>query len=82
MVFTIDFNDINFNDDDFLVKELGAYWVDTGAIKYPPYEVLKIEVKDFRELERLLEKVDKHYNDIYSAVISFDPPTLYLDSKI
>ena len=43
---------------------------------------LEIEVKDFRELERLLEKVDKHYNDIYSAVISFDPPGIYLDNKI
>jgi hypothetical protein len=82
MVFTIDFNDINFNDDDFLVKELGAYWVSTGATKYPPYEQLEIEVKDFRELERLLEKVDKHYDDIYSAVISFSPPTIYLDNKI
>ena len=82
MVFTIDFNDINFNDDDFLVKELGAYWVDTGTTKYPPFEVLKIEVKDFEELERLLEKVDKHYGDFYSAVISFEPATIYLDNKI
>jgi hypothetical protein len=82
LIFSIYFNDIKFNDDDFLFKELGAYWVSTGATKYPPYEQLEIEVKDFRELERLLEKVDKHYDDIYSAVISFNPPTLYLDSKI
>ena len=82
MEFQIDFNDVNFNDDDFLVKELGACWVSTGSTKYPPFEVLKVEVRDFEELKALLEKVDKHYGDFYSAVISFNPATIYLDSKV
>ena len=82
MIFEIGFNDTNFNDDDFLIRELEAYWVDTGSTKYPPFEVLKVEVKDFKELEKMLEKVDKHYGDFYSAVISFNPATIYLDSKV
>ena len=84
MEFTIDWNDQNFNDDDFLVKELDAYWVSTGSTKYPPFEVLKVEVKDFKELEKLLEKVNKGRNisEHYSAVISFDSPAIYLDNKV
>jgi hypothetical protein len=84
MVFEIGFNNLSFNDDNFLVKELGAYWVSTGSDKYPPYEQLEIEVKDFKELERLLEKVNKGRNisEHYAAVISFDPPGIFLDNKI
>lgn len=84
MEFAIDFNDLSFNDDDFLVKELDAYWVSTGSTKYPPFEVLKVEVKDFKELEKLLEKVNKGRNisEHYSAVISFDSPAIYLCNKV
>ena len=82
MRFEIDFNDTNFNDDNFLIKELGAYWVNTGSDKYPSFKVLMIQLDGFRELETLLEKVDTHYGDFYSAVISFDPPTIYLDKNI
>ena len=84
MIFEIDWNDTKNNDYEFLVKELGAYWVGTGSTKYAPFEVLHIEVKDFKELERLLEKVNKDRNisEHYSAVISFDDPTIYLDNKV
>ena len=82
MRFQIDFNSIKFNDDDFLIKELGAYWVDTKSVKYPPFQVLMIQLDGFRELEALLEKVDTHYGDFYSAVISFDSPAIYLDNKV
>ena len=84
MIFEIAWNDLNNTDDEFLVRELGAYWVDTGSTKYPPFEVLKVEVKDFKELEKLLEKVNKGRNisEHYSAVISFDSPAIYLDNKV
>ena len=82
MIFEIGWNDLKNTDDEFLVRELDAYWVSTGSTKYPPFEVLKVEVKDFKELEKLLEKVDKHYGDFYSAIISFDPATIYLDNKV
>ena len=82
MQFEIGFNNLSFNDDDFLIKELGAFWVLTNAAKYGPFDVLEIEVKDFKHLEEILEKVDKKYNSIYSAVISFDPPKIFLDNKV
>jgi hypothetical protein len=82
MIFQIDFNSIHYSNDEFLINKLGAKLVPTGSDKYPPFEVLEIVVKDFEHLEELLAIVDKEFKDMYSAVISFDPPTLYLDSNI
>jgi hypothetical protein len=77
MIFTIDFDNPNFNDDEFLIS-LGAYWVDTGSNKYPPFQVLEIEIRDFEHLEEILRLVDMQYNVVSDAVISFDSPTLYI----
>lgn len=82
MIFQINFNSVNYSNDEFLINRLGAKLVPTGSDKYPPFEFLQIVVKDFEHLEELLAIVDKEFKDIYSAVISFDPPTLYLDSSI
>ena len=80
MKFEIDFAepDLGSREDyDFLIEELGAYWEkEEGDLPYVP---LIIEIKDFGELEKLLEKVDKHYSTAFSAIISFDPPTIYLE---
>lgn len=35
MIFEIGFNDIDYNNDEFLINELGAYLVPTGSDKYP-----------------------------------------------
>lgn len=82
MRFQIDFNDYNRRDDNFLIDVLGAEVVETGSDKYPPFELLYLEVNDFEQLEEILKTVDNHYGDYYSAVISFDSPTIYLDNKI
>ena len=82
MKFQIDFNECNRRDDNFLIDVLGAKVVETGSDKYPPFELLYLEVKDFEQIEEILNKVDTHYGGYYSAVISFDPPTIYLDNKI
>lgn len=79
MRFEIDFNDPNINNDNFLINELGGVLEPTGATKYGPFEKIMIEVKDFEELEKILNKVDKEFNCISSAVVSYDPPTIYID---
>lgn len=82
MRFQIDFNECNRRDDNFLIDVLGAEVVETGSRKYPPFELLYLEVRDFEHLEEILKTVDTHFGDYYSAVISFDSPTIYLDNKI
>jgi hypothetical protein len=77
MIFTIDFDNPNFTDDEFLIS-LGAYWVDTGSNKYPPFQVLNIEIRDFEHLEEILRLVDMQYNAVSDAVISFDSPTIFI----
>ena len=79
MIFRIDFN--RENNDKILIEKLGAYYVDKGRTKYPPFEELMLEVKDFNQLQDILNIIDKEPNDFYSAVISFDPPTIFLDNK-
>ena len=82
MIFEIDFNrNSSLRTDKFLREKLGAYIVDTSSTKYPPFEVLKIEVKDFEHLEEILKITKNEFNDFYSAIISFDPPTIYLDDS-
>lgn len=83
MIFEIDFN--KTNNDQFLIDKLGAYWVDTGNKKYPPFEVLHIEIKDFDDLKQKLDIVDKELNSLgkwYSAIVNFDPPCIFLDDDV
>ena len=75
MKFEIRFNDSNYNNDKFLIEELGAYYVKVGD-----FEILEIEVEDFQKLKTLIERVDEEFKGRYaSAVITFDPATLYID---
>ena len=77
MKFEIDFNT---ETDDKTLEQLGATLVPiTWATKVGPFEKWEIEVADFCELEALLAKVDGIKGGIYSAIISFDPPTIYLE---
>ena len=83
MIFEINFN--KTHNDQFLIDKLGAYWVDTGNKKYPPFEALHIEIKDFDELKEVLDQVDKELNSFgkwYSAIVSFDPPCIFLDNDV
>lgn len=79
MKFEIDFNTEN---NDELLKELGAVSMLTGAEKYPPFEYFEIEINTFEELEVLLNKVDKINGGFYTAMITFDPPIIYLDKNV
>ena len=79
MEFQIDFNKSGYYNDEFLIEKLGAYKVPTNSKKYPPFEVLHIEVRDFEQLEEILSIVDKEFGSFSDAIISFDPPTLFLD---
>jgi hypothetical protein len=79
MTFEIDFNQ---EIDDKTLEDIGAKLVSTGSTKYPPFEVHKIELNDFEELEQLLNKVELIKGKFYSAVISFDGPTIFLDDKV
>jgi hypothetical protein len=76
MIFEIDFNN---ETDDKTLEDIGAKLVSTGATKYPPFEHYKIELNGFEELEQLINTVDSIKGKFYSAVISFDPPTIYLE---
>ena len=58
MKFQIDFNDTNYNNDKFLIDKLGAYYIPTGSDKYPPFEVLEIEVEDFNKLKDIIDIID------------------------
>lgn len=79
MIFEIDFNKIGYYNDKFLIEKLGAYKVPTNSKKYPTFEVLHIEVKDFEHLEEILNIVDKEFGGFSDGIISFDPPTIFLD---
>ena len=79
MLFEVDFDKIGYYNDEFLIEKLGAYKVSTNSKKYPPFEVLHIEVEDFKHLEKILKKVDEEFGGFSSAIISFDPPTIFLD---
>lgn len=77
MLFEIDFEDFTCNDYD-LLEQLGAKLHSTGIQKYPPFEVYKVELKDFNDLKTLLDTVDFKIGVLSDAVISFDPPSIYL----
>jgi hypothetical protein len=76
MIFEIGFN-TGADNPNFLIEKLGAEWS-----KCADYNILTIDVKDFDHLKEILDMVDEEYGDFYSAVISFDPPTIYLDNNI
>ena len=79
MKFQIDFNDNKYSNDKLLIEKLGAYYIPTGSNKYPPFEVLEIEVEDFDKLKEIIEILDRELETYTSAIISFDPPTIYID---
>lgn len=75
MIFEIDFN--RTSDDKFLIEKLEA-----KQAQNVENHSLIIDVKDFDHLKKILDLVDYELGDFYSAVISFDPPTIYLDNKV
>jgi hypothetical protein len=79
MVFEICFNKLGYYNDEFLIDKLGAYRVPSGSAKYPPFEILNIEIIDFEHLKEILDIVDKEFGGFSDAIISYDPPTLFLD---
>lgn len=76
MIFQIDFNRPDPNNNKAFYKHIGAK-LNTSD----DYHFYEIELNTFEELEALIEKVNKKTGDWYSAVISFDHPTIYLDNK-
>jgi hypothetical protein len=78
MKFQIDFNDTHYQNDDLLIK-LGAKLVPTGSQKYPPFEIFEIEIDSIDKIKDITDTVDKELNAISSAVISFDPATLFIE---
>jgi hypothetical protein len=79
MKFEIDFN--REANNNFLIKELGA-----KVESFEDFDRVTIEINSFEELEELLKKVNKGLNmpiyKEYLAVISFDPPSIYLDNDV
>lgn len=74
--------DFNREDDDKCLREIGAYLESTDSKKYPPFERYVINLYNFDELADILKKVDASKKGIYSAIISFDPPTIYFNKDI
>ena len=74
MKFEIDFN-YGYNDN--ILEQLGAV-----KEEFDEYDAYFIVINNFEDLEKLLKKLDKITNDTYSAIVSFDNPTIYLDNKI
>jgi hypothetical protein len=79
MIFEIYFN---HEHDDKVLVEIGAKIEELPNRKYPPYELVKIELNTFEELEQLLNKINSIKGKLYSAVINFDPPAIFLDDKV
>lgn len=69
--------DLNRGWDDGLLKQIGA-----KEEHFEDYSHFTIDIDSFEDIESLLRKVDSITKDHYSAVISFDPATIYLDEKI
>ena len=80
MLYEIDFNR---QTDEQTLQSIGAkLYPIPYATKHGPFEVYKIEIDKMEELEPILEKVKQIKGEYYSAVVDFDPPTIYLDNKI
>jgi len=80
MVFIINFNKSE-EQDDFFLEELGAK-LSTIYNKPFCFGEYEINIDNFEELKTLLKKVDNNYNDHYSAIITFNPATLFLDKDV
>jgi hypothetical protein len=78
MKFEIGFNDTEYQNDKLLTK-LGAKLVPTGSQKYPPFEKFEIDIDNVDKIKDIVDTVDKELYAITSAIISFDPPTIYID---
>lgn len=78
MIFIIDFNN-GIYGDHILLEKLGAIERPTGQTKYGSFEEYALDVRDFEHLKEILEIVDREKENIYSAIVSFDPPTIFLD---
>jgi hypothetical protein len=78
MKFEIGFNDTEYQNDKLLTK-LGAKLVSTGSQKYPPFEKFEIDIDNVDKIKAIVDTVDKELYAITSAIISFDPPTIYID---
>ena len=76
----------NLESDDKTLIEIGAtLFPYPYKDEEPPFTAYQIEINSFEELRDLLYNVNvakKEQKDFYSAVISFDPPTIYLDNKV
>lgn len=83
MKFIIDFN-IGVYGDHILLEKLGAIKrpINKSESEYGPFEEYVLDVRDFEHLEEILKIVDKEKENIYSAIISFDPPTIFLDCNV
>ena len=79
MKFEIDFNESAYYDDAFLIDVLGGELESANSVKYAPFERIMLEVRDFEHLKEILELVDKKYNTISTALVSFDSPTIFLE---
>jgi hypothetical protein len=79
MKFEIDFNESAYYDDDFLIHSLGGKLEKTNSTKYPPFDKIMLEIRDFKHLEEILKLVDKKYNTVSTALVSFDSPTIFIE---
>ena len=79
MRFEIDFNSSDINNERWFIDNFGGVLVNTGATKYPPFEIVMVEVEDFDKLKNLLDKINKSFDCISSSVVSFDPPSIFID---
>lgn len=69
--------DFNYGWNDPILQQIGA-----KEVHYDEHSQYEIEVDSFEDLEALLHIVDSLTNKFYSAVISFDPNTIYLDNTV
>lgn len=74
MKFELDFN----KETDFYNLELLADEIES----FREFFRYNITLNTFEDLEKLLEKVKQIKGDYYSAVISYNPPIIYLDKEV
>lgn len=79
MKFEIGFNRRDNNDTKEFYK-----FIEATLISKEECEYYQIELNTFEELEQLLEKINGKIAPrfLYSAVVSFDPPTIYIDKEV
>ena len=77
MKFEIDFNHNDCRDVS-LLKDNGA-----KLEHFDEYSMYTIELNTFEELEELLKKINKNRSiqDSFNALVTFDSPVIFLDSK-